>query len=316
MSKTVNTKILLRNDTYSNWQTNNPTLAKGEIGIAMKLQNGVTVKNFKIGDGTTAWNSLPWGIELYSMATSSNAGLMTSEAFTKLQNIEEGAEVNFITGISGYTSAYGLIDKDDNEYKLVTYDGFISALSEVSSNLTSNYYTKSEVDTKVTSLFKYQGTKASYANLPATGNKTGDVWHVTLNGAEYVWNGSAWEELGTIMDLSGYLQSVDIAGTTLTPNSSSITSATLKTALSLSDAASKGVANSISSANSTATTLPTTSAVYSFATGNFTKVESSATNGHIKINGVDTVVYALPATTLDSSDILILNCGTASTNYS
>ena len=60
MSKTVNTKILLRSDTYSNWQTNNPTLAKGEIGAAIITQNGVTTKNFKIGDGVTPWNDLSW----------------------------------------------------------------------------------------------------------------------------------------------------------------------------------------------------------------------------------------------------------------
>jgi len=29
MSKTINTKILLRNDTAARWTSNNPTLAKG-----------------------------------------------------------------------------------------------------------------------------------------------------------------------------------------------------------------------------------------------------------------------------------------------
>ena len=33
MSKTISTKILLRNDTAQNWTTNNPVLAKGEMGI-------------------------------------------------------------------------------------------------------------------------------------------------------------------------------------------------------------------------------------------------------------------------------------------
>lgn len=47
-----------------------------------------------------------------------------------------------------------------------------------------------------------------------------------------------------------------------------------------------------------------------------TKVEASNTNGNIKINGTETNVYTLPSTVLDEGDILILNCGTASTNYS
>lgn len=42
--------------------------------------------------------------------------------------------------------------------------------------------------------------------MPSSSNATGDVWHVTADSSEYVWNGSAWEELGTVVDLSGYAQ--------------------------------------------------------------------------------------------------------------
>ena len=45
-------KIQIRRDTASNWSTNNPTLADGEIGLDR------TNNYFKVGDGTTAWNSL------------------------------------------------------------------------------------------------------------------------------------------------------------------------------------------------------------------------------------------------------------------
>jgi hypothetical protein len=46
------TKIQLRRDTTTNWSGNNPVLSSGEIGYDTLL------KKFKIGDGTTAWNSL------------------------------------------------------------------------------------------------------------------------------------------------------------------------------------------------------------------------------------------------------------------
>ena len=46
------TKIQFRRDTASNWSSNNPVLSEGEIGL--DLTNGT----FKIGNGTTAWNSL------------------------------------------------------------------------------------------------------------------------------------------------------------------------------------------------------------------------------------------------------------------
>jgi hypothetical protein len=41
-----------RRDTAANWTSNNPTLAAGELG----LETDTT--KYKIGDGTTAWNSL------------------------------------------------------------------------------------------------------------------------------------------------------------------------------------------------------------------------------------------------------------------
>lgn len=47
-----NTVIQTRNDTASNWTTNNPTLALGEIGLE------TDTKRMKVGDGSTAWNSL------------------------------------------------------------------------------------------------------------------------------------------------------------------------------------------------------------------------------------------------------------------
>ena len=56
----------------------------------------------------------------------------------------------------------------------------------------------------------YKGTKATVAALPSTGNVQGDVWHVNADGGEYAWNGSAWEELGTAIDLSGYVVSSDL----------------------------------------------------------------------------------------------------------
>lgn len=50
--KQVNTKALLRNDTATNWATNNPILGAGELGIESDTNK------FKFGDGITAWNNL------------------------------------------------------------------------------------------------------------------------------------------------------------------------------------------------------------------------------------------------------------------
>ena len=71
----------------------------------------------------------------------------------------------------------------------------------------AGYLTSSDI----ASVLKYKGTKTSYSALPSTGNITGDVWHVTDTGAEYAWDGSTWQELGTAIDLSNYLTTSDIA---------------------------------------------------------------------------------------------------------
>lgn len=46
-------RILLRHDTASNWSSANPVLSAGEC--ALDMTNNI----IKIGDGVTAWNSLP-----------------------------------------------------------------------------------------------------------------------------------------------------------------------------------------------------------------------------------------------------------------
>lgn len=53
-TKTLNTKIIMRNDTAENWRIKNPILDKGEIGVESNTNK------FKIGDNATAWNDLAY----------------------------------------------------------------------------------------------------------------------------------------------------------------------------------------------------------------------------------------------------------------
>lgn len=48
-------QIQFRRDTAANWTSNNPTLAIGELGLE------TDTSQIKVGDGTTAWNSLGYG---------------------------------------------------------------------------------------------------------------------------------------------------------------------------------------------------------------------------------------------------------------
>ena len=68
----------------------------------------------------------------------------------------------------------------------------------------NNYYTKGDVDGMVASVFTYKGTKATEGELPQDDQKVGDVWHVTAGSKEFAWDGTQWEELGGVVDLSNY----------------------------------------------------------------------------------------------------------------
>ena len=80
-------------------------------------------------------------------------------------------------------------------------------------------YTKTEVDGLVSGVLHYKGTKATVSALPSSGNAVGDVWHVTADSGEYAWDGSTWQELGSTVDLSGYVPtSTTVNGKALTGN--------------------------------------------------------------------------------------------------
>lgn len=46
-----------------------------------------------------------------------------------------------------------------------------------------NYYTKTDIDSKLGSTFTYKGSVETYANLPTEGNKVGDVWNIKSVGS-------------------------------------------------------------------------------------------------------------------------------------
>ena len=70
----------------------------------------------------------------------------------------------------------------------------------------ADYYNKSEVNSKVSGVFKFMGSKATLGDLPQTGNRDGDVWNVVAdNNNNYVWTAAhGWESLGPIVNLSNF----------------------------------------------------------------------------------------------------------------
>lgn len=62
--------------------------------------------------------------------------------------------------------------------------------------------------TDISTVYRYKGTKATYAELP-TSNTTGDVWNITAADAAHgikagdnvVWDGNAWDNLSGVVDI-------------------------------------------------------------------------------------------------------------------
>lgn len=92
------------------------------------------------------------------------------------------------------------------------YVGIISDLD--------NYYTKTEVDSKISSVLKYKGSVANYASLPSTDQEVGDTYNLTDTGHNYAWTGTLWDDLGPAVDISGKEDSVNKSTSTADSGSS------------------------------------------------------------------------------------------------
>lgn len=65
-------------------------------------------------------------------------------------------------------------------------------------------YTKEEIDAIVASIFHYKGSVANEEALPSEGNIIGDVYNVQDTGANYAWDGNAWDKLSETLDLTPF----------------------------------------------------------------------------------------------------------------
>lgn len=83
-------------------------------------------------------------------------------------------------------------------------------------------YTKTQVDGLVSGALHYKGSKDTYADLPTSGNSTGDVWnivnadatHGVKAGDNVAWNGESWDVLSGTVDLSAYMLTSDMEAIT------------------------------------------------------------------------------------------------------
>lgn len=90
----------------------------------------------------------------------------------------------------------------------------------------SSVYTKAEVDsaisTAVSSVYKYKGSVASYANLPSTWLTVWDVYNVEDTWDNYAWTWDIWDKLWWTVDLSNYFNKTTDTSDSITQWSSKL----------------------------------------------------------------------------------------------
>jgi len=189
-----------------------PTYTASEVGA---LPSDTVIPEDKIFiavRGTTTYNDILAAINAGKVVFCKDGSQGVIWRFTGNSGSSTNGTITFerIDGIDGAESMHSL-----KYLQLSRYSGqerwsvLTRTIPYRTSDLTndSGYLTASDI----ASVMTYKGTKANYAALPSTGNTTGDVWHLTDTGAEWAWDGSAWQELGTAIDLSNYLTTSDIA---------------------------------------------------------------------------------------------------------
>ena len=138
-TKTLNTKIQLRNGTAAEWTTKNPVLLKGEMGIETDTHK------IKVGDGSTQWSELAYcGADTNDILNVINAnrdsctvielaeGETTADKLRAIKNPKKGDIAVIIDGIAG----------EAKSYTSYVYDGEKFAAMDGNYNASNVYFDK------------------------------------------------------------------------------------------------------------------------------------------------------------------------------
>lgn len=104
MAETTYIRLIQRRDTAANWQTANPVLEAGEWGYE------TDTKKIKMGDGSTAWNALPYFTSGGGAVVNNGTLSITIDGVVHkfTANQAEDTNIEFSTG-GGMTAGNGLV---------------------------------------------------------------------------------------------------------------------------------------------------------------------------------------------------------------
>jgi hypothetical protein len=119
------TRMQQRRGTASQWTTANPVLAAGEIGFE------TDTSKFKIGDGSSAWSTLPYFTNLDAIVAGAPGALDTLNELAAAL----GDDANFATTVTNSLAAKaGVLSKTDSEWTAYTTDIPVGTVAYNSTN--------------------------------------------------------------------------------------------------------------------------------------------------------------------------------------
>lgn len=141
-------------------------------------------------------------------------------------NVIEGVQVNgediALTSKKANITVPTKVSDLANDSGFLTEHQDISGKADVATSLAgygiTDAYTKTEVDSKLSSVYKFKGSVETYSALPTDSQTVGDVYNVKqankTNGIKagdnVAWDGTAWDVLAGTVDLTDYVLSSDI----------------------------------------------------------------------------------------------------------
>lgn len=183
--KNIESRIVHKHDTESNWSKATTFIPKqGEI-IIYDIDSNHSYERFKIGDGITKVNNLPFA-DANKVDKVSGKSLSTNDYTTaeknKLAGIAEGANKTIVDSALSSTSTDPVQNKVVNAAinDLNTLIGDTAVATQISNAVASKadvshthddrYYTESEIDTKLSGKSDTSHTHSTYVNQNAFSN--------------------------------------------------------------------------------------------------------------------------------------------------
>ena len=121
-------QIQIRRDTAANWTAANPVLAQGEIGIELDGLGTSTVLQ-KIGDGVTAWDSLPYQESGGGVETVSGDGVDNTDPENPVLSFPDADEIDDSSTSNKFATASQLSSIASNTQEITLNDDKITALA-------------------------------------------------------------------------------------------------------------------------------------------------------------------------------------------